>query len=142
MAGLEARGGGEVVALAAQLEAELAELAPDERAVFLADLGLARSGLERLAEAAFHLLDLVRFYTVVGGKLRAWEVPRGTPAPQAAGRVHSDMEEGFIRARVTPCDELVEAGSFQELARHGRVRTEGKDYLVADGDVVEFLFND
>jgi GTP-binding protein YchF len=140
---LAARGrGGEVVALAAQLEAELAELAPDERAVFLADLGLARSGLERLAEAAFRLLDLVRFYTVVGGKLRAWEVPRGTPAPQAAGRVHSDMEAGFIRARVAAWDELVEAGGFPELVRRGRVRTEGKEYPVADGDVVEFLFHD
>jgi hypothetical protein len=143
VAALAARGGGsEVVALAAKLEAELAELAPEERAVFLADLGLARSGLERLAEAAFHLLDLIRFYTVVGGKLRAWEVPRGTLAPQAAGRVHSDMEEGFIRARVAACEELVGTGSFQELVRHGRVRTEGKEYSVADGDVIEFLFSE
>jgi len=132
-----------LVALSARLEAELAELDPEERALFLDDLGLERSGLERLAEAAFSMLDLIRFYTVVGGKkIRAWEVPRGTPAPQAAGRVHSDMEEGFIRAKVAAYDELMEAGGFADLTQRGRVRTEGKDYVVQDGDVVEFLFSE
>jgi GTP-binding protein YchF len=132
----------EIVELSARLEAELAELAPEDRAPFLADLGLATSGLERLAEAAFHLLHLVRFYTVVSGKLRAWEVPGGATAPQAAGRVHSDMEEGFIRARVADWQDVVEAGGFADLVRHGKVRTEGKEYLVRDGDVVEFLFHE
>ncbi len=132
-----------LVALSARLEAELAELDPEERTMFLDDLGLARSGLERLAESAFSMLDLIRFYTVVGGKkVRAWELPRGTLAPQAAGRVHSDMEEGFIRAKVAAYDELMEAGGFAELTQRGRVRTEGKDYVVRDGDVVEFLFSE
>jgi GTP-binding protein YchF len=131
----------EVVEVSARLEAELAELAPEERRPFLADLGLERSGLERLAEAAFRLLDLLRFYTIVGGrKLRAWEIPRGATAPEAAGRVHSDMQQGFIRARVTTADELAAAGDFHDLVRHGRVRTEGREYAVRDGDVVEFSF--
>lgn len=132
-----------LVALSARLEAELAELDAEERSPFLDDLGLDRPGLDRLAEAAFSLLDLVRFYTFVGGeKLRAWEIPRGTLAPAAAGRVHSDMEEGFIRAKVASYEELVAAGGFAELTRLGRVRTEGKGYVVADGDVVEFLFQE
>jgi len=133
-------GGARLVEVSARLEAELAELEPAERAPFLAELGLDRTGLERMVEAAFDLLGLVRFYTVVGGKLHAWEVPRGTPAPEAAGRVHTDMQEGFVRARVASWDDLVEAGSFAELVRTGRARTEGKAYEVRDGDVVEFLF--
>jgi GTP-binding protein YchF len=135
--------GAAVVEVSARLEAELAELPPAERRPFLDDLGLRRTGLERLAEAAFHLLDLVRFYTIVGGrKLRAWELPRGAAAPEAAGRVHSDMQHGFIRARVTTAGELIAAGDFHELVRHGRVRTEGREYAVQDGDVVEFLFSE
>ncbi len=138
-----AAGAAAVVEVSARLEAELAELEPAERRPFLDDLGLARTGLERLAEGAFELLDLVRFYTVVGGrKLRAWEVPRGTPAPQAAGRVHSDMEHGFVRARVAGADQLLAAGGFAELAHRGQLRTEGRDYEIADGDVVEFLFTE
>jgi len=143
LAALRERAAGDgagVVEVSARLEAELAELDPPDRAPFLAELGLDRTGLERMVEAAFDLLGLVRFYTVVGGKLHAWEVPRGTPAPEAAGRVHTDMQEGFVRARVAAWDDLVEAGSFGELVKTGRVRTEGKAYEVRDGDVVEFLF--
>ncbi len=131
----------EVVDVSAGLEWELAQLEPEERREFMTDLGLTETGLERLVEHCFHLLGLIRFYTIVSGKLRAWEIPRGTHAPEAAGRVHSDMEHGFIRARVASHAELAEHGSFHELHLKGLLRTEGKDYEVADGDVVEFLFS-
>ena len=131
-----------VVELSARLEAELAELPEEDRAPFLTDLGLAESGLSRLAEAAFELLDLVRFYTVVEPKMHAWEVARGAKAPEAAGCVHSDMEEGFIRARVAGWEDVVEAGGMGPLVKAGKVRTEGKEYEVRDGDVIEFLFSD
>ncbi len=132
--------GSGVVEVSAALEWELARLEPGERAEFMDDLGLAETGLERLARAAFDLLGLIRFYTVVSGKLRAWEISRGTHAPQAAGKIHGDMEEGFIRARVAAFEEFVECGDFHALQHQGRLRTEGKDYEIADGDVVEFLF--
>ena len=131
----------EVVEVSAKIEMELAQLEADERAEFMAELGLERTGLERVVEASFHLLGLIRFYTIVSGKLRAWEIPAGTPAPRAAGKIHTDMEQGFIRAQVTTFDELLEHGSFQELHRIGHLRTEGKSYEIADGDVVEFLFS-
>jgi len=130
-----------VVELSVRLEGELAELDPDDRRELMTDLGLERTGLDRLAEAAFHLLHLIRFYTVVSGKLRAWEVPRGTRAPEAAGKIHTDMEHGFIRAQVASFEQLAEHRTFQELHRHGLLRTEGKEYRIADGDVVEFLFS-
>ena len=129
-----------VVKVSAQIEQELGELEPDEREMFLEDLGIERSGLDRVAEESFELLDLIRFYTLVSDKLRAWEIPRGTHAPQAAGKIHSDMEEGFIRAQVAHFEDLLEHGSFQELHHYGLLRTEGKDYEIQDGDVVEFLF--
>ena len=130
----------EVVPLAVRLESELAQLDPGERAEFAAELGLERSGLERLVERAFDTLGLVRYYTIARSKLTAWAIPRGTPAPAAAGVIHTDMERGFIRAQVAGYDELAAAGSWQALAQSGRVRTEGRDYEIADGDVVEFLF--
>lgn len=130
-----------VVEVSAKLEGELAELEPAERRELMPALGLAETGLERLVAASFELLGLLRFYTVAHGKLRAWEVPRGTRAPEAAGKVHSDMEAGFIRAQVASCEEVLEHGSFQELHRLGRLRTEGKSYVIEDGDVVEFLFS-
>ncbi len=129
-----------VVPVSARIEAEIAALDPKERAEFQADLGLERSGLERLVEASFGLLGLVRFYTLANGKLRAWEVARGTLAPRAAGKIHSDMEEGFIRARVASCDDVLEHGDLHRLHDQGRLRTEGKGYAIQDGDVVEFLF--
>ncbi len=131
----------EVVAISARIECELQELEPAERAEFMAELGLAASGLERLVSISFRHLGLIRFYTVARGKLRAWELPDGATARQAAGRVHSDMEHGFVRAQVASCEELLADGSLQELHRHGRLRTEGRDYRVRDGDVIEFLFS-
>ena len=141
IAGLGPAGGPlEVVAISARIESELLQLEPDERAEFMAELGLASSGLDRLVHASFRHLGLIRFYTVVHGKLRAWEVGAGSSAREAAGRVHTDMERGFVRAQVAAAEELLEAGSLQELHRRGRLRTEGRDYRVVDGDVIEFLF--
>ena len=130
----------EAVAVSARIEWEILQLEAEERAEFMAELGITSSGLDRLVEASFRHLGLIRFYTVVHGKLRAWEVSRGSTARQAAGRVHSDMEKGFARAQVAGAEELLEAGSLQELHHRGRLRTEGRDYPVADGDVIEFLF--
>ena len=131
----------EAVAISARIEWELLQLEADERAEFMAELGIESTGLDRLVEASFRHLGLIRFYTVVHGKLRAWEIADGSSARQAAGRVHSDMERGFARAQVAGAEELLEAGSLQDLHRHGRLRTEGRDYAVADGDVIEFLFS-
>jgi GTP-binding protein YchF len=130
----------EVVIVSARFEMELQQLAPEERLEFLQALGLKRSGLDRLISRAYQLLDLVTFYTVVKDKLRAWELPRGTTAPVAAGTIHTDMERGFVRAQVVSSSELIEQGDLQTLHRMGHVRTEGRDYEIQDGDVVEFLF--
>ena len=129
-----------VVVLSARLEWELAQLDPDERQEFSEEFGLPRSGLDRLIEQAYRLLNLITFYTVANNKLRAWAVTAGACAPEAAGKVHTDMERGFVRAQVTPCSELVEYGSMQALHRLGAIRTEGRDYQVQDGDVIEFMF--
>lgn len=130
----------EIVVVSARFEMELQQLEPEERPEFLQAMGLARSGLERLISKAFQLLDLVTFYTVVNNKLRAWEVRRGTTGPAAAGKIHSDMERGFVRAQVVTSEELIQHGSMQALHRLGHVRTEGRDYEIQNGDVVEFLF--
>lgn len=130
-----------IVALSARLEWELQQLEAEERAEFLDALGLKETGLSRLVRAAYDLLGLITFYTIVNDKLSAWAVPDGTPAPQAAGKIHSDMEKGFIRAQVTSIAKLEEHGSFQNLHRQGLIRTEGRDYKIRNGDVVEFLFS-
>lgn len=124
----------------AKLEAELLELPPAEREQMRRELGLGRSPLEELVRTCYRLLDLITFYTAVGRQLRAWPVPRGTRAPQAAGRVHSDMERGFIRAEVLALEDLEEAGSWERARQLGRVRAEGRDYEVQDGDIVQFRF--
>ncbi|MBI1885378.1 MAG: redox-regulated ATPase YchF [Chloroflexi bacterium] len=131
----------EVVALCAKLEAELAELPEDETAAFRHELGVADNGAGRLLSAAYRLLDLVTFYTVVGDECRAWPVPKATTALAAAGRIHTDMERGFIRAEVIPWDRLLEQGSLAEAKKHGLLRTEGKQYAVQDGDVLHILFH-
>ncbi len=131
----------EVVVVSAKLEMELQQLTPEERLDFLQLMGLARSGLDRLIAKSFELLDLVTFYTVVNRKLRAWEIRRGTTAPVAAGTIHSDMERGFVRAQVVSSSELISHGDLHILHRLGHVRTEGRDYEIQDGDVVEFLFS-
>jgi GTP-binding protein YchF len=130
-----------LVVLDAELELELQELDVEERAEFMRELEMDVSGLDLLIRAAFDLLGLISFYTVVKDKLQAWEIPRGTPAHLAAGKIHSDMEEGFIRAKLVSADELVEVGSLTEIRSLGHVRTVGRDHEIEDGDVVEFLFS-
>lgn len=131
-----------VVALCAKVEAELAAMEPAEAAEFRQDLGLPEaSPLDRAIQAAYELLSLQSFLTAGDDECRAWTVRRGASAPEAAGRIHSDLEKGFIRAEVARWDELVEAGSLSELKKRGRLRVEGKTYLVQDGDVVNILFN-
>ncbi len=135
--------GDSMMELSAQLESEIAELdEADERAMFLADLGLEEPGLDRLARHAYALLGLITFYTFAGGKeLRAWPVPRDTLAPQAAGTIHTDFERGFIRAEVVPFEDFVSCGGEAAARARGLLRSEGKDYRVQDGDVVHFRFN-
>ncbi len=131
----------EVVVISAQVEAELAELSDEDRAEFLAGLGLERSGLERLITTAYRLLDLITFLTAGPKESRAWTVRRGSTAPQAAGAIHSDFERGFIRAEVIAYDDYDRLGSESAAREAGRLRVEGKEYVVADGDVVHFRFN-
>jgi GTP-binding protein YchF len=130
-----------VVPISAKIEWELGQLEPEEREEFMRDLGLEVRGLDRLVTAAFDELGLIRFYTLANQKLRAWEVERDTLAPQAAGKVHTDMESGFARAQVASYDDVVAHGGFSELHHLGKLRTEGKAYEVRDGDVIEFLFS-
>jgi GTP-binding protein YchF len=130
-----------VVPVSARLDWELRQLEEEEREEFTEGLGLDRSGLERLVEATFECLGLVRFYTLANDKLRAWEVEAGTAAARAAGKVHTDMERGFIKAQVASWKEVIEEGSLHGLHERGRLRTEGRNYRVEDGDVVEFLFS-
>ncbi len=133
--------GARIVVIDAELELELYQLDADERAEFMTELELTETGLDQLARAAFELLGLISFYTVVKNKLQAWEIPNGTPAPTAAGKVHSDMEQGFIRAQVVSAEELIEAGDLHEIRNRGHSKTVGKEYQVRDGDVIEFLFS-
>jgi GTP-binding protein YchF len=137
----KAPGGTQVVAVLAQLEWELQQLEDQERVEFIKEMGLRQTGLERVITSAFTQLGLITFYTIANEKLRAWEVEAATLAPEAAGKIHSDMEQGFIRAQVASFEEIRELGSFQGLHRLGKLRTEGKDYQIQDGDVVQFVFN-
>ena len=131
-----------VLPVCAQLEAEVAQLEEgEEKGELLAELGLESSGIDRLVRAAYRLLRLIAFYTVANEKLQAWPLPSGSTASAAAGRIHSDMEEGFIRAEVTTVEDLAAAGGeLQRLRQQGKLRTEGRGYVVRDGDVVQFLF--
>jgi ribosome-binding ATPase len=133
--------GATMVVVSAKIEQELGELAPDDAAAFLADLGLERSGLERLIEKGYEVLGLRTYLTAGEKEVRAWTVPAGAKAPQAAGVIHSDFERGFIRAEVIHWAKLVDAGGMVAAKAKGWVRTEGKEYVVADGDVMNFLFN-
>lgn len=130
----------EVVMLAARLEAEAAALAEDEAVEVLRAYGLAESGLVALARSAYRLLRLITFFSTASKEVRAWSVPQGTPAPQAAGQIHTDMERGFVRAEVINWEVLLRAGSLKAAHDHGQVRIEGKDYIMQDGDVVLFRF--
>ena len=134
--------GAPAVALCAQLEADLSEWPPDESAAYRADVGLERSGLEALAQAGYAVLDLITFFTITGGKnTRAWAIRRGTTASQAAGKVHTQMERGFIRAEVVHFEQLAELASWQAARERGILRIEGRDYEVQDGDVCLFRFS-
>ena len=133
--------GASVVVICGDIESEIAQLEEEERDLFLKELGLERSGLERLIEVGYHLLRLVTFYTTVGSELRAWTIQEETKAKKAAGKIHSDMEKGFIKAEVVPYEDFLEAGSSAKAKEKGYVRLEGKDYRVQDGDIIHFRFN-
>ncbi len=131
----------QVFKICAKLEAELAQLEDEEKAMFLEDLGLEESGLDKVIKAGFKMLDLITFITAGKQECRAWQVKRGSKAPTAAGKIHSDIERGFIRAEVTKFEKLVEAGSDSKAKELGYTRIEGKEYIVEDGDVIYFRFN-
>ncbi|TCS76759.1 redox-regulated ATPase YchF [Pectinatus cerevisiiphilus] len=131
----------EVVTISAKVEAEIAELDKEEAEEFLKELGLTESGLDRLIKAAFKLLGLLTFLTAGPDECRAWTITKGTKAPQAAGKIHTDIERGFIRAEIVSYDDLVAAGSTNAAKEKGQVRLEGKDYIMQDGDVTYFRFN-
>jgi len=126
------------VGVCARIELEIAALEPADAKDFMAHLGLAQSGLDRIIRAAYDLLGYISFFTVGEDECRAWSIPRGTPAQEAAGAIHSDIQRGFIRAEVVACDRLLARGSLAACREHGELRLEGKEYLVADGDVINF----
>jgi ribosome-binding ATPase len=137
---IAAQEGAPVVTVSAELEAEVARLSPEDRPGFLADLGLLESGLQKVVHEGYALLHLITFFTGGAREVHAWTVKNGTTAPQAAGVVHSDFEKGFVRAEVMNAAELIRMGSEQALRDHGLVRTEGRDYVVCDGDVLYIRF--
>ena len=136
----ETEGAG-VLPICAETEAEIADLSPEEKALFLADLGLEESGLDRLIRACYSLLGLISFLTAGEPEVRAWTIRKGTKAPQAAGKIHTDFERGFIRAEIVSFDDLKQCGSIAAAKEKGLYRSEGKDYVMNDGDVVLFRFN-
>ena len=134
--------GSQLLPICAKLEADIAELDdPEEKAMFMEELGLAESGLNRLIRSSYTLLGLISYLTSGEDECRAWTITKGTKAPQAAGKIHSDFERGFIRAEVVPYDTLIECGSLQAAKEKGLIRSEGKEYVMQDGDVVLFRFN-
>jgi GTP-binding protein YchF len=130
----------EAVVICAKFEAELAEFGEEEAEVFLREAGLQEPGLAKFVRASFGLLDLITFFTIESSETRAWNVPRGTTAVKAAGRIHTDMEKGFVKAEVVPFQHLKSAGSFHRAREEGYLGLEGRDYLVQDGDVIHFKF--
>jgi len=127
--------------ICAQLEAELVSLPPEERMDYLASLGVSGSGVDRLIKSAYHLLGLMSFLTAGEKEVRAWTIPQGTRAQQAAGTIHSDIERGFIRAEIVGYEDLLQTGSTVAAREQGLARLEGKDYIMQEGDVVNFRFN-
>ncbi len=138
---LAARERAETVRISAQVEAELIELPQEDRAEFLEGLGVSEGGLQSLIRATYSLLGLRTYFTSGEKETRAWTITAGMTAPQAAGVIHTDFERGFIRAQTIGCEQLLEAGSLAEARNRGWLRSEGKDYVVVEGDVMEFLFN-
>ncbi len=133
--------GSEILPICASIEAEIAELDDEEKAVFFEDLGIKESGLDRLIKASYRLLGLISYLTAGPKEVRAWTITEGTKAPQAAGKIHSDFERGFIRAEIIGFDELIEVGGMTAAKEKGLIRSEGKEYVIKDGDVVLFRFN-
>ena len=133
--------GSEVFVICAQIEQEIAELEDDEKKEFLEDLGLSESGLDKLITASYNLLGLISYLTTGPDESRAWTIERGTKAPQAAGKIHTDFERGFIKAEVVNYQDLLDCGSYAGAREKGLVRMEGKEYVVQDGDVILFRFN-
>ncbi len=133
--------GSGVVVISAKIEEELGQLDPEDRQVFLDDLGIESAGLDKMIQASYTLLGLISFLTAGPKEVRAWTIKNGTKAPQAAGKIHSDFERGFIRAEVVAYDDLMACGSYNAAKEKGLVRSEGKEYVMHDGDVVVFRFN-
>lgn len=133
--------GSEVVVISAKIESEISELESQEKQNFLEDLGIIRSGLDQLIEKSYKLLGLATYFTAGETEVRAWTFKKGTKAPQAAGIIHTDFERGFIRAEVISFEDLMEAGSLGKAKEKGRLRLEGKGYVVQDGDIIHFRFN-
>ena len=131
----------EMIVISAQIEEEIAQMEPDEKQAFLEDLGIGESGLDRLVKACYKLLGLISFLTAGEDECRAWTIRAGTKAPQAAGKIHTDFERGFIRAEIVPFETLKSLGSMNACKEKGLVRSEGKDYVMQDGDVTLFRFN-
>jgi GTP-binding protein YchF len=138
---LAVREGSEVLVICAKIEEEIAQLEEDEKAIFLEELGLKESGLDRLIKASYKLLGLMSFLTAGQPEVRAWTIVRGTKAPQAAGKIHSDFERGFIRAEIVAYNDLMQCGTYAAAREKGLVRSEGKEYVMQDGDVTLFRFN-
>ena len=136
-----AKEGAPVVAISAKLEAEIADLATDEKQIFLADMGMTEPGLDRLIHATYDLLGLQTFFTTGKDEVRAWTIRKGATAPQAAGAIHTDFEKGFIRAEVIAFDDYVRLNGEAAAKEAGKMRLEGKEYVVKDGDVMHFRFN-
>ena len=139
---LAAEEGSQCLPICAKLEADIAELDdPDEKAMFMEELGVAESGLDRLIKSSYALLGLISFLTAGSDECRAWTIKRGTKAPQAAGKIHTDFESGFIRAEVIAFEDMKACGTMANAKAKGLVRSEGKEYVMKDGDIVNFLFN-
>ena len=131
----------EVVVISAKIEEELSQLDPEDKEMFLEDLGIDSAGLDKMIQASYKLLGLISYLTAGPTEVRAWTIKNGTKAPQAAGKIHSDFERGFIRAEVVAFDDLMESGTYAQAREKGLVRSEGKEYVMKDGDVVLFRFN-
>ncbi len=127
--------------ISAKIEDELSALDPTERELFMKELGILQSGIERLIISSYRLMDLISFLTIKLPEVRAWTITKGTKAPRAAGRIHTDFEKGFICAEVIDFNTLMEAGTFSSAKEKGLIRQEGKEYIIKDGDVVLFRFN-
>ena len=133
--------GSEVLPICAGLEAEISSLSKEDKELFLSDLGIEQGGLDLLIQKSYELLGLISYLTAGTPEVRAWTIKKGTKAPQAAGKIHSDFERGFIRAEVISFENLMQCGSLAAAKEKGLIRSEGKEYVMKDGDVVHFLFN-